>query len=76
MFLFSVGSVIADTMKFAFLFFEFFIPYVVGFWILFGGEINAKKMGEDSARNWQHFNDLTFSVWSVSSFIQKFCIFT
>ena len=31
-----LGSVINDTMKFAFLFFEFFIPYTVGFWILFG----------------------------------------
>ena len=52
-------------MKFAFLFFEFFIPYTVGFWILFGGPKNGKKMGDGSA-NWQNFNDLTFSVWSVS----------
>ncbi|XP_065663270.1 uncharacterized protein LOC100211734 [Hydra vulgaris] len=61
-----LGSVIADTMKFAFLFFEFFIPYVVGFWILFGGKINAKTMGDGSAVNWEHFNDLMFSVWSMT----------
>lgn len=59
------GSVIADTMKFAFLFFEFFIPYTVGFWILFGGPLHGKKMGEE-AKDWEKFNDLTFSVWSVS----------
>ena len=59
-------SVIADTMKFAFLFFEFFIPYTVGFWILFGGKSNGKIMGEDSAKHWEKFQDLTFSVWSMT----------
>lgn len=60
-----LGSVIADTMKFAFLFFEFFIPYTVGFWILFGGPLHGKKMGEE-AKDWEKFNDLTFSVWSMT----------
>jgi len=51
--------VIEDTMKFAFLFFEFFIPYTVGFWIIFGGK-------EESETDWKNFNDLTYSVWTVS----------
>ena len=59
-----LGSVIQDTLKFAFLFFEFFIPYTVGFWILFGGPVHGKKMGENS-KDWQNFNDLVFSVWQV-----------
>ena len=59
-----LGSVIADTLKFAFLFFEFFIPYTVGFWIIFGGSVNGKKMGENK-KDWQNFNDLIFSVWQV-----------
>ena len=59
-----LGSVIADTLKFAFLFFEFFIPYTVGFWILFGGKKHGEKMG-DNAKDWAKFNDLVFSVWQV-----------
>lgn len=39
-----LGSVIADTLKFAFLFFEFYIPYAVAFWILFGGDHKASQM--------------------------------
>ena len=61
-----LGSVIADTMKFAFLFFEFYVPYTVGFWILFGGEKHGKVMGDDGRKNWEKLNDLMFSVWSVS----------
>lgn len=63
---YPLGSVIADTMKFAFLFFEFFVPYTVAFWILFGGHKNGHKMGAESAANWESLNDLTFSVWTVS----------
>ena len=63
-FILILGSVIKDTLKFAFLFFEIFIPYVVGFWILFGGEQNGKKMG-DAGQDWIKFNDLAFSVWQV-----------
>ena len=64
-FLFISGSVIEDTMKFAFLFFEFFIPYTVGFWIIFGGR-------EDSSIDWKNFNDLVYSVWNVS---ERSCLF-
>ena len=53
-------------MKFAFLFFEFYVPYTVGFWILFGGEKHGKVMGDDGRKNWEKLNDLMFSVWSVS----------
>ena len=71
---FILGSVIADTMKFAFLFFEFYIPYVVGFWILFGGPNHAETMGkvdDTDPESWEKFNDLMFSVWSVSCIIHK-----
>lgn len=61
-----LGSVIADTLKFAFLFFEFFIPYTVGFWILFGGPVHAKLMEPEGKKAYQNFNDLVFSVWQVS----------
>jgi len=57
------GSVIVDTAKFSFLLFEFFVPYTVGFWIIFGGSDNAVKMVKN---DWRLFNDLTFSVFSVS----------
>ena len=61
-----LGSVIADTLKFAFLFFEFFIPYTVGFWIIFGGAEHGKLMGSNR-KDWQNFNDLVFSVWQVGN---------
>eukprot|EP00111_Clytia_hemisphaerica_P008770 TCONS_00025648-protein len=54
-----LGSVIEDTMKFAFLFFEFFIPYTVGFWIIFGGP-------ENPGTDWTEFNDLIYSVWGMT----------
>ena len=52
-------------MKFAFLFFEFFIPYTVAFWILFGGN----RTGDDKEiahPDWKQFNDLVYSIWTVS----------
>ena len=59
-----LGSVVFDTLKFGFLFFDFFIPYAVGFWILFGGAEHGKLMGTNR-KDWQNFNDLVFSVWQV-----------
>ena len=67
-FITMLGHVMMDTITFAFLFFEFFIPYAVGFWILFGGYINAaamKKADQESV-DWEKFNDLVFSVWQVT----------
>ena len=75
-----LGSVISDTMKFAFLFFEFFIPYAVAFWIIFGGHHNAQIMdGEeegmmedeehganDKSQDWRRFYDLIYTMWSMS----------
>lgn len=36
-FITMLGHVIMDTITFAFIFAEFFIPYCVAFWIIFGG---------------------------------------
>uniref|UniRef100_A0A7M5WS19 Ion transport domain-containing protein n=1 Tax=Clytia hemisphaerica TaxID=252671 RepID=A0A7M5WS19_9CNID len=58
-----LGSVVVDTAKFSFLLFEFFVPYTVGFWIIFGGPENASKMTKN---DWNQFNDLTFSVFSMT----------
>ena len=78
-----LGSVIIDTLKFSFLFFEFFIPYSVGFWILFGGEENSKiiEANGQSGEDWLKFHDLVFSTWqveyvfisTVSAFKLDFC---
>ena len=67
-FITMLGHVIVDTITFAFLFFEFFIPYAVGFWILFGGHINANTMEAAGKKSidWQLFNDLIFTVWQVT----------
>ena len=64
-FITMLGHVLYDTLRFAFLFFEFFIPYVCAFWIIFGGSRNAKIMkakGQEPV-DWKHFHDLTYSVW-------------
>ena len=55
-------------MKFAFLFFEFFIPYTVAFWILFGENRTGFKDSKDEKphADWMQFNDLVYSIWTVS----------
>ena len=68
-FIVIVGHIIDDILKFGFLYFEFFIPYVCAFWMIFGGEENAKKMqlaGQDS-KGWRNFNDLMYSVWQLTN---------
>lgn len=67
-FISMLGHVIHDTMKFTFLFFEFFIPYAAGFWILFGGHINAKTMEDVDGEpvDWELFHDSIFSVLQVT----------
>lgn len=68
-FIVIVGHIINDILKFGFLYFEFFIPYVCAFWMIFGGEKNAAKMqgkGQDSS-GWRNFSDLTYSVWQLSN---------
>lgn len=67
-FISMLGHVGQDTLRFAFLFFEFFIPYVCAFWIAMGSEVHAgmmEKAGQSSV-DWKKFNDLTFSVWMVT----------
>ena len=65
-----LGSVISDTLRFAILFFEFFIPYTVAFWIIFGdGHYGSGNSGEGSTEtrhNWNHFHDRIFSTWAMS----------
>ena len=67
-FITMLGHVMSDTITFAFLFFEFFIPYSVGFWILFGGPTHAEMIrnGGESPVDWERFNDLVYSVWQVT----------
>lgn len=57
-FIAMLGYVASDTLKFAFLFCEFFIPYCCAIWIVFGGRENSGK--------YQRFNDLVFEVWRMS----------
>eukprot|EP00794_Sanderia_malayensis_P014412 gene14412-15918_t len=63
-----LGHVVEDTLKFAFLYFEFFIPYCCAFWIIFGGSKNAAIMEADgkSADGWENFNDLVYSVFEIT----------
>ena len=64
-FISMLGHVIVDTGRFTFLFFEIFIPYAVGFWVLFGGHVNAVKAGEDDPEDWHLFHDSLFSALTV-----------
>ena len=63
-----LGHVVEDTLKFAFLYFEFFIPYCCAFWIIFGGPENAAIMeaAGKSSDGWKHFNDLVYSVFEIT----------
>ena len=63
-----LGHVVEDTLKFAFLYFEFFIPYCCAFWIIFGGAENAAIMEAQgkSSDGWKNFNDLVYSVFEIT----------
>ena len=52
-----LSHVIGDTLKFGFLFFEFFIPYVCAFWILFGGQPGTE---------YERFNDVIYQVFLMT----------
>ena len=67
-FITMIGHIIDDTLKFCFLYLEIFIPYVCAFWILFGGELNAKIMKSkgQSSSGWKDLNDLMYSVWLIT----------
>lgn len=67
-FIVMIGHIIDDTLKFGFLYFEIYVPYVCAFWIVFGGSKNAAIMeahGQDS-KGWKNFNDLMYSVWQLT----------
>ena len=67
-FIVMIGHIIDDTLKFGFLYFEIYVPYVCAFWIIFGGKKNAEimeKNGQDS-QGWADFNDLMYSVWQLT----------
>lgn len=67
-FIVMIGHIIDDTLKFGFLYFEIYVPYVCAFWIVFGGSKNAAIMeqnGQDS-KGWEDFNDLMYSVWQLT----------
>lgn len=58
-----LGHVFDDTIKFGFLFFEFFIPYTCAFWMIFGGPSNAVKASNDT---WAKVNDIVFSIYQMT----------
>ncbi|XP_057289662.1 uncharacterized protein LOC130612375 [Hydractinia symbiolongicarpus] len=49
------------SVTFAFLFFEFFIPFVVAFWVLFGGVKQGSEGGE-----YEKFNDLVYQLYLLA----------
>ena len=57
-FIAMLGYVASDTIKFALLFCEFFIPYCCAIWIMFGG---SEKSGA-----FKKFNDVVFEVWRMT----------
>ena len=56
-FITMLGHVVQTTFKFAFLFFEIFIPYCCAFWILFG---------EKPGTEFMYFNDLVYQVFMMT----------
>jgi hypothetical protein len=67
-FIVMIGHIVDDTLKFAVLYFGFYIPYVCAFWILFGGPKNASimKSAQQPSEGWESFNDLMYSVWQLT----------
>lgn len=63
-----LGHILRDTLRFGFLYFEFFIPYIIAFWMLFGGKERAAIMtrNNQSADGWENVNDLIYSVWLIT----------
>jgi len=67
-FIVMLGHILRDTLRFGFLYFEFFIPYIIAFWMLFGGSERAAIMArsKESGDGWEKVNDLIYSVWLVT----------
>lgn len=56
-FIAMLGYVVSDTLKFAFLFCEFYIPYCCAIWIVFGGP---------KGKTFEKFYDLMFEVFRMA----------
>ena len=63
-----LGNIILASLKFCFLYFGLIIPYIIVFWINFGGYDNAKMMisKNQSADGWKQANDLMYSTWLMT----------
>lgn len=63
-----MGNILAATFKFMFLYFGVIIPYVIAFWINFGGEEHAKliKAKGQSPNGWKEPQDLMYSTWLMT----------
>ena len=63
-----LAHIMRDTLRFGFLYFEFFIPYIIAFWMLFGGNERGAVMVKNgqSSDGWQNVNDLIYSVWLIT----------
>ena len=70
-----IGHIVDDTLKFLFVYFLLFIPYVCAFWIIFGGSTNAAimKKANQPTSSWENFNDLVFTVSQITV-VGKFSI--
>ena len=63
-----IGHIVDDTLKFLFVYFLLFVPYVCAFWIIFGGSSNAsimKKAGQPTT-SWEKLNDLIYTVSQIT----------
>lgn len=67
-FIVMIGHIIDDTLKFGFLYFILYVPYVCAFWMTFGGAENAAVMRANGldGDGWENFNDLMYSVWQLT----------
>jgi len=67
-FIVMIGHIVDDTLKFLFVYFLLFVPYVCAFWIIFGGSSNAAIMKKASqpTTSWEKFNDLVYTVSQIT----------
>eukprot|EP00795_Rhopilema_esculentum_P002480 gene2480-18142_t len=68
-FIVLLGHVVGATLRFAFLFFEFFIPYVCILWIVFGGDENAKnidKISKGDGERFRTFDEIIYITWLMT----------
>ena len=68
LFIAMLGYVVNETLVFASICFEIIIPYMVGFWILFGGSTHGQTMkdSDEDHSDWQEMNNMMFTVWQIT----------